>query len=58
MYFDSLDALFYMNGHGAYVWSVYAIASAIIAALALGPLRKRRRFVREETRRMQREGKR
>ncbi len=50
MYFDSVAQLFAMDGHGVYVWSVYAAALAIIALLALTPVFKRRRFIAEETR--------
>ncbi len=57
MYFSSLSDLFYMDGHGAYVWAVYAVAAVIIALLAISPLYRRRRFVREETQRLRREGK-
>jgi heme exporter protein D len=57
MYFSSLSDLFYMDGHGTYVWAVYAVAVVIIAVLAVSPLQRRRRFVREETRRLQRDGK-
>ncbi len=57
MYFSSLNELFYMDGHGVYVWAVYAVAISIIAALAITPLVRRRRFVREETQRLRREGK-
>ena len=57
MYFDSLSDLLTMNGHGAYVWAVYGVATFIIAGLAISPLARRRRFVREEMQRLRREGK-
>ena len=38
MYFESLQSLFYMNGHGIYVWSAYAIGFAVLAALIWQPL--------------------
>lgn len=38
MYFDSLLDLFLMNGHGAYVWSAYAIGFIVLAALVIQPL--------------------
>lgn len=57
MYFDGLSELMAMDGHGVYVWGVYGVASVIIAALAISPLVKRRRFVREETQRLRREAK-
>ena len=38
MYFESLHDLFFMNGHGMYVWSAYAIGFAVLAALLWFPL--------------------
>jgi heme exporter protein D len=55
MYFESLAALFHMDGHGPYVWSVYAVALVIVTNLALAPLLRQRRFMLEESRRMHRE---
>lgn len=36
---DFLD----MGGYGAYVWPSYAVAAAVLAALALASIRSRRR---------------
>lgn len=47
MQFDSLAALWSMNGHGPFVWSAYAIAAATLVALVWLPLRRQRRFYRE-----------
>jgi heme exporter protein D len=47
MQFDSLAALWAMNGHGPFVWSAYAIAAATLVALVWLPLRRQRRFLRE-----------
>lgn len=38
MYFESLQDLFFMNGHGVYVWSAYAIGFAVLAVLIWQPL--------------------
>ena len=38
MYFDSLQDLFFMNGHGVYVWSAYAIGFVVLAVLVWQPL--------------------
>ncbi|HQQ62468.1 MAG TPA: heme exporter protein CcmD [Pseudomonadales bacterium] len=38
MYFDSLHDLFWMNGHGIYVWSAYAAGFIVLAALVIQPL--------------------
>jgi heme exporter protein D len=48
MQFDSLAALWSMNGHGAFVWSAYAIAACTLLALVLAPLQKQRRFFAEQ----------
>ena len=45
MYFDSLEALLYMDGHGAFVWSAYLITVVVIAFLLLAPRRRQRRFL-------------
>ncbi len=38
MYFDSLYDLFFMNGHGVYVWSAYGIGFVVLAALVWHPV--------------------
>lgn len=55
MYFESARALLQMDGHGAYVWGVYAAALLIIVTLALTPVVKRRQFIRDEGQRQRRE---
>ena len=47
MYFDSLQALLHMEGHGIYVWSAYAITLAVVAAILLLPRRRQSRFLRQ-----------
>ena len=47
MYFDSLDALLQMDGHGAYVWSAYAITLVVIVFMLLLPARRKKRFLRQ-----------
>ena len=47
MYFDSLSSLLQMDGHGAYVWSAYAISTAVLAILLLAPRRRAQRLQRE-----------
>jgi heme exporter protein D len=46
MYFDSLGAALAMDGHGAYVWSAYAISLVVVALILLVPSRRQRRFLR------------
>lgn len=43
MYFDSLEALLHMNGHGTYVWSVYLIATLVVTLLVVIPIKRKRR---------------
>lgn len=45
MYFDSLQALLVMDGHGAYVWTAYAVSIAVIAVALLVPMRRRKTFL-------------
>ncbi len=47
MYFDNLHALLTMEGHGVYVWAAYLFTMVVIAAALLGPLRRRKRFLRQ-----------
>ena len=45
MYFDSLQALLHMEGHGIYVWMAYLVTVAVITAVLIVPLRRRRQFM-------------
>ncbi len=47
MYFQDMDSLVHMDGHGAFVWAAYAIAVAVIALMVAAPARRRRRLLRE-----------
>jgi heme exporter protein D len=47
MYFHSLDALLYMDGHGAYVWAAYAVTAVVVAGLLVIPRRRQRRQLLE-----------
>ena len=38
MYFDSLQQLMFMDGHGIYVWSALVISLAVLAGLIIMPL--------------------
>ena len=55
MQFESFSALMAMDGHGIFVWPVYAIALVVLLALAISPLRKKRRFFVEESMRQRRQ---
>lgn len=43
MYFDSLQAVLQMDGHGAYVWAAYAITCVVLLSMLLAPRRRQRR---------------
>jgi heme exporter protein D len=47
MYFDSFHALLTMDGHGIYVWSVYLIATIVLAVLFIQPLFRRRQLMQQ-----------
>jgi heme exporter protein D len=47
MYFDSLQALLTMDGHGVYVWTAYLITIAVIVATLLTPVRRHKRFLQQ-----------
>ncbi|MBQ0721177.1 MAG: heme exporter protein CcmD [Gammaproteobacteria bacterium] len=40
--FENFDAFIAMGGHGPYVWGAYGISLAVMAWLALAPLRRQR----------------
>ena len=44
MYFASLHDLFYMNGHGVYVWASYGIGFITLAALVWLPFARHRKL--------------
>jgi heme exporter protein D len=56
MYFDTLQDAIFMNGHGTFVWAAYAISFVVLIGLLLTPISKTRRFLREEQRRLRRDG--
>jgi heme exporter protein D len=47
MYFDSLHALFFMDGHGIYVWATYLIAILVLSALLIQPFLRRRQLMQQ-----------
>ena len=38
MYFDSLQQLVFMDGHGIYVWSAFIISLTVMVGLVVKPL--------------------
>lgn len=55
MYFENLTDLVTMDGHGVFVWSVYAIVLAVLLLMSMAPLVKKRRFMLEQSMRLRRE---
>jgi heme exporter protein D len=47
MYFETLEAAMSMDGHGAYVWSAYALTVLVVIYLVISPGRRQRRMLRE-----------
>jgi heme exporter protein D len=45
MYFENIAALIAMDGHGAFVWSAYAITAAVMVSLVVSPLQRKRRLL-------------
>ncbi|ACO79207.1 Cytochrome c-type biogenesis protein [Azotobacter vinelandii CA] len=55
MSFSSFAEFVAMGNHGLYVWSAYGIGLAVLVINVAGPLLARRRYLREEARRLRRE---
>jgi heme exporter protein CcmD len=54
MYFESLAAVWYMDGHGFYVWLAYALTALPIALMVRLPMKRigrRWRWLQAEQRR-------
>jgi heme exporter protein D len=47
MYFDSLQSLLIMDGHGVYVWTAYLVTIMVLVAALLAPLHRRKRFLQQ-----------
>ncbi|MDG2471633.1 MAG: heme exporter protein CcmD [Pseudomonadales bacterium] len=43
MYFDSIQALWSMGGHGAYVWIAYGVSLSIMVWCIISPLKDYRK---------------
>jgi heme exporter protein D len=53
--FSSLNELFWMNGHGPYVWGSYALALLALVFLVWSPLAQRRQLLGQLRQSVQRE---
>ena len=47
MYFESLQAVIGMDGHGVFVWPAYIVTAVVIASIFIAPSRKRKRTLKE-----------
>jgi heme exporter protein D len=47
MYFSSVQAALYMDGHGAYVWTAYALTLLVLVVLLVTPILRQQRVLRE-----------
>ena len=47
MYFDNLQAILHMDGHGPFVWAAYGITFAILLTMLLLPRRRSRAHLRQ-----------
>lgn len=47
MYFESVNAALAMDGHGAFVWSAYAICLVVLLLILLAPRRRQQKFLRQ-----------
>ena len=46
MYFDSVQAIVQMDGHGSFVWAAYAITYVVLALILVAPRRRARGALR------------
>jgi len=51
--FENFDAFIAMGGHGPYVWAAYGLSLAIMAWLAIAPLRRQRALLADLRQRLQ-----
>jgi heme exporter protein D len=47
MYFESVEQILRMDGHGAFVWSAYLITVVVLAGVLIAPGRRRKQFLRQ-----------
>ncbi len=49
MYFESVEAMFNMDGHGGFVWAAYCITVVVIVLLLRAPRQRQQRFLQQKT---------
>ena len=47
MYFESLQAILHMDGHGPFVWAAYGITVAVLLTMLILPRRRSRAQLRQ-----------
>ena len=47
MYFDSLQAVMQMDGHGLYVWAAYGVTTVVLLSMLLLPRRRARQQLQQ-----------
>jgi len=47
MYFDSIEALLIMDGHGAFVWAAYLVTLVVVATILIAPGRRQKKFLQQ-----------
>jgi heme exporter protein D len=47
MYFDSLQSLLTMDGHGMFVWPAYLVTVLVVTGMMVAPVRRRRRLLQQ-----------
>ncbi|MEH6591520.1 MAG: heme exporter protein CcmD [Halioglobus sp.] len=47
MYFESFSELFYMDGHGPFVWAAYFITLTAVALMLILPRRRQRKLLQQ-----------
>lgn len=47
VYFENLQALLYMDGHGGFVWTAYGVTLVAITWLISVPRRRQRRILKQ-----------
>ena len=47
MYFDTFSQAMHMDGHGVYVWTVFAVSLLVVAGMLLLPRRREKSVLKE-----------
>ena len=47
MYFDNLSQALHMDGHGVYVWTVFAVSMLVVAGMLFLPRQREKSVLKE-----------